>query len=750
MNGKQSSRTTARGRARWRLLRVDLIVLASAILLAMAPTLPAVAAGLSLARDGQTAYHIAPAAQDTELAEHAADELAEYLQRVTGARFAVSSADSGGPAIRLDMDTSGQLAYEGFRIRSDGQDIHITGGSARGLLYGVYTFLEDYAGAHWYGPDATEVPQRPTLIIPPIDRTEAPAFAYREVFVREADTPEYSTHNRLNGRFGHRLVRAMGEYPQAFVPLRKLSIFNLVPRKKYAKSHPEYYGGGQLRFAEPGVRQVALERLRKQLERWARKGTQPYYLLIDPADRDTYYRGGADGKLIKRYASAGAAYVDFVKQLAEQVAGDYPNVTLLALAYQWSRKPPQGMTLPKTMGVLFSDIERDFARPLQATDNRDVRADLQGWGTLTDQVLLWTYITDFGSYLQPYPDLHALAEDVPWLAGQPSVVGVFAQGAYNATGGEFSVLRAWVLAHLLWNPQQDPQRLIQVFLHGYYGAAAPQLAAYIRLLHNSVEQTGSQLSDKMPPNAPYLTANLLREADRLFQRAEEAVADDPARLRHVRIARTAVDYAILASQPEGSGSEWIDRAARLERLQAYLKLSEMRVYREGGSASPKKLMEALSVERHSAATPTLCQGTPAEDCRSAQELSFDLAGGARIVSDPAASDGAAVTMRGSTRVWGIQLPLGRLLPDEGQWRVYVAARVVADDTAGSELRAGVYPGKSRSVTAADLAGEDYQFVELPGLWQRDEGRAIWVAPPGSQSVEAIYVDRIVAVRTNGS
>lgn len=711
---------------------------------------PAVAANPILAKDGHTAYHIVPAARDTKLADHAAEELATYLQRVTGAHFVVSSEDPGGPAIKLDTDTSGKLAREGFRLRSDGQDIYITGGSPRGLLYGVYTFLEDYAGVRWYGPDATEVPQRPTLVIPPIDRTEAPAFTYREVFVREADKPEYSAHNRLNGRFGHRLVHAMGEYPAAFVPLRELSIFNLVPRKKYAKSHPEYYGGGQLRFADPGVRRIALETLRKKLEQWSRKaGEQPYYLLIDHADRDTYYRGGADGELIKRYDSAGAAYVDFVKHLAEQVAGDYPNVTLLPLAYQWSRKPPHGMTLPKNMGVMFSDIERDFARPLQASDNRDVLADLQGWGKLTDQVLLWTYITDFGGYLQPYPDLHALAEDVPFLARQPWVIGVFAQGAYNSAGGEFSVLRAWMLAHLLWNPKQDPQRLIQTFLQGYYGAAAPQIATYIRLLHNSVEQTGSRLSDKMPPTAPYLTANLLREADRLFEQAEHAVANDPARLRHVRIARTAVDYAVLASQADGGGSDWIHRDARLKRLQTYMELSGMRAYREGGGASPQRLVEALSVKRHSAPPPAVCQGKPAKDCRSVQELAFDLAGGARIVPDQSASDGAAVTMSGRKRVWGIQLPLDRLLPNDGHWRVYIAARVAGNGGAHKLLQAGVYPGKRRNVTPDEMSGNDYQLIELPGRWQRDAGRVVWVAPPGSKSLQAIYVDRIVAVRAEG-
>ncbi|EAR22749.1 DUF4838 domain-containing protein [Nitrococcus mobilis] len=750
MNGKSSSKTIPYAVGR-RHPRAGLAALTSIAVLIMLPILTARAADAILAREGHTAYRIAPATEGTPLTEHAAAELASYLRRVTGAQFAISSADSGGPAIKLSTEASSELSREGFRIRSAGRDIHITGGSARGLLYGVYAFLEDYVGVHWYGPDYTHIPQRPSLTVPAIARTEAPAFAYREVFVREADKPEYSAHNRLNGRFGHRLVRAMGQYPEAFVPLRMLPIFKLIPRKKYAKSHPEYYGGGQLRFAEPEVRRIALEALRKKLERWSHADAQPYYLLIEPADRNTYYRGGTDGELIARHGSPGAAYVDFVRRLAEQVASDYPNVTLLALAYQWSRKPPRDMTLPNNMGVMFSDIERDFAQPLQASNNRAVRTDLKGWNTLTGQILVWTYITNFGGYLQPYPDLRALTQDVPRLAREPAITGLFAQGAYNTTGGEFSVLRAWVLAHLLWDPGQDPEQLIQSFLEGYYGVAAPHIAAYIRLLHDSAAQIGVRLSVKMPPTAAYLTPPLLQKADRLFERAERAVTDDPTRLRHVRIARSALDYAILASpQAEGDGSSWINRTARLERLQGYLRLSGMRAYREGGGASPKRLLEALSIARNAPQPPAVCQNTPADDCRSVQELTLDLAGGARMVPDQAASDGAAVTMKGDKRVWGIQLPLDRLLPDSGRWRVYIAARVAADGHARVLLRTGIYPGKRRSVTVEDLAGEGYRLIELPGLWQRGAGRYLWVAPPGAKSVQAIYVDRIIAVRADDS
>lgn len=706
----------------------------------MPATVPATDA-LFLTQDGRTDYHIELPETAPAMARHAAEELAGFLREVTGAAFPIEAA--AGPAIQLNIDSESGLGPEAFTIRTAGRNLEITGGGPSGLLYGVYHFLERYAGVRWYGPDYTLTPHRPTLRLPAIDDRQAPRFTYREVFTRHADDPAYAARNRLNGRFGHRLTRAPGQWPAAFVPVRQLSIFELLPPDRYKDEHPGYYGGGQLRFANPEVRRIAVEEVKKALGSWPE---EPYHLLIVHADRDSYYRGGRDGELIDRYGAPSAAYVDFVRTIAEAVADDYPHVTVLAQAYLWSRRPPEGMALPGNMGVMFSVIERDFGEPLGAPVNRAAVADLEGWGRLTDRILVWDYITNFANYLQPYPNIHTLGPDMALLGRHPSVTGVFAQGVYNTVGAGFSVLRTWVLAHLMWNPEQDAEALVADFLRGYYGAAAAPLAEYIELLHAAVRQAGGRLGDKVPPTAGYLTAELLRGADHLFEKAEQAVADDPARLRHVRVARIPVDYAILASQP--AGPEWGSHDTRLARLEQYLALAGVTAYREGRGNPPEELLEVLAIERRTAERPAPCEGLPESACRIAQDTSFDLAGGASLAADPAASDGAAATMAGDSRAWGIQLPLGRLLPEDGNWQLYLEVRAesASGDAEKPALYTGVYPGEKRTVLRGDVAGDDYRIVEIPGLWQGGSDRYVWVAPPGSRSVKAIHVDRIIAVR----
>jgi len=709
---------------------------------------PGGGAHLTLAENGRSDYRIAVPASAAPTVKHAADELRDYLQRVTGARVAVGEAgNESGPVIRLRRDAAADTGEEGFAIDADRERLVISAATPRGLLYGVDYFLEHYLGVRWYTPEYTRVPHRSSVRVNVVDERQQPAFAYREVFARGADNPSFSAHNRLNGRFGHRLVKEPGQRPEAFVPLRHVDIFDLVPPKRYRRSHPGYFAGGQLRFANPKVQRRATEAVRRLLEKWP--DDRPYYLLIAHADRDTYYKGGRDGELIDRFAAPSAAYIDFVRHIAKAVSRSHPNVTVLAQAYLWSRKPPRGMSLPDNMGIMFSGIERDHSRPLSSDANAGVLRDLKGWSGITSKLLLWTYHTDFGNYLQPYPDLATLGPDARTLQEVPHVTGWFAQGAYNTRGAAMQPLRTWVLAQLMWDPDRDPEALTRDFLDGYYGAAAPLIADYLHLLEQSADATRQPLGTKVPPTAAYLTAGMLRKADRLFARAEQAVAGDAARLRHVRTARMSVDYAILASQPAASGLAWVRHDQRLARLKRYVEASGMRAYREGRGNPPKALFHVLAINRSQASKPAVCRGRPAEACRSVQDSGFDLAGGAALVEDDAASDRAAARQAGGRRAWGIQLPLSRILPPDGHWQLYLSVRV-AQASGGALFNAGVYPGPKRSFTAGDLSGGGYAWVKLPGSWQAGANRRLWVAPAGGRHLDALYVDRIVAVREGGS
>lgn len=740
--------------------RGGLCCLVAVLLIAAATAVPARAAdapgAMTLATGGHTDYRIAIGPGAAPVVRDAAQALADYLGRISGARFTLTEGAGDGPIIRIESQAVRRRepgGAEGFTIRTRGANLLISGESPRAAAYGVYYFLERYLGVRWLASDFTVVPRHETLVLGAIDVREQPRFSYREVFSRDADDPGYDLHNRLNGQFGHRIIEhKLGAAQGGSVDVRHMSIFALVSRKTYARKHHEYFGGGQLRFANPHVREIALATLKKKLAKWP--SDKSYYLLVAHADRDTYYNGGRDAEIIHSAGAPGAAYVDFMRYLADGIRKDYPNVTLLVEAYLWSRKPPRGMALPDNLGVMLADIEVNFAKPLEAPQNRPFLDDLDGWSQLTDQVIIWHYITDFSSYLQPFPNLSVLADDVRTLAQYPAVKGIFEQGSYSSKGGELALLRAWVLSKLLWSPQRDGDALIREFCDGYFGPAAPYILKYIAALDESARLHQTDLSTKTPPTAAYLSMDFLRTADSLFAEAVAAVAGQQTYLKHVQIARMAVDYAILINRPRliyqarQSGQAWPVDHERLDRLARAMKQAGMTHYREGGGSSSKDLIKALSIARTMAPPPQICaQVSGDRHCNTVQDLAFALAGSAHLVADPGASDGAAATMKGTDMTWGIQIPLERLIPGPGSWKLYVQARVDpgnAKPDAGA-LQVGVYPGQHQTTRLSQLADGQYHSIPVPGVWTRDATRNVWIAPGASKAVAAIYVDRVVAV-----
>jgi len=115
-------------------------------------------------------------------------------------------------------------------------------------------------------------------------------------------------------------------------------------------------------------------------------------------------------------------------------------------------------------------------------------------------------------------------------------------------GGEFAELRAYLLAKLLWNPHCNVDEVIDDFLRGYYGEAAPLIRQYIDKMHDALEHSGRHLSIFGHPTEHrdgYLSFELLAQYDALFDEAEKQVADNEDVLLRVQTARMPLMYAQL-------------------------------------------------------------------------------------------------------------------------------------------------------------------------------------------------------------
>jgi hypothetical protein len=547
--------------------------------LAVLPNFSARAFEIALHGGAKVAILQQPAASPAE--QTATRELASYLQQITGATFQIQSANGtnflkntivigpGAVAAKLfpEIDLA-KFGPEEFVMRTKGDSLLLAGGRPRGTLYAVEHFLQEQCGVRWWTPWATNVPRRTTLRVPDLAVREKPVFEYREPFWSAGFDPLWKVRNGANGEHNPILDELGGcvKY-KGFAH----TFYQLVPPEKYFAIHPEWFSlingqrsheNAQLCLSNPELRDFVVDRVKE----WLRESPDCEIVSLTQNDCQGACQCANCKAIDDLEGGPSGSMIAFANYVAEKIAPEFPNVAVDTFAYQYTRHPPKTLRPRPNVIVRLCSIECNFHAPLDDPSNGAFLADLQGWSAICQRLYVWDYVTDFANYVLPHPNWFTLGPNLK-LFEKYNVHGVFEEGAYAGGGAEMAELRAWLLAQLLWNPQQDDRALIQKFLNGYYGkAAAKPIRRYLDLLQD--ETKGFYLACYTRPNAPFRSFKTLAEAEQLWQIAEKASANDPEKLRRVQIAHLPVRFAFLR--------DWVDLRAECGKQSARWPLSESR------------------------------------------------------------------------------------------------------------------------------------------------------------------------------
>ena len=512
---------------------------------------------LLLSHRGKPLVPILTSRGATETERYAAEELCQHLKHITNAPFEVRETDKlperaivvghGVLTERLRPDLRpNRLGAEEAVIECAGNYLLLTGGRPRGTLYAVYRLLHRL-GVRWWTPWATHLPQKHDLRVPIQSLREQPAFEYREPFWYHAFDGDWAARNYANGH-RHALTSQHGGKVE-YVGFVHTS-FWLVPPQTHFEQHPDWYSlidgkrrweRAQLCWTNSELRAFLVERVRQIL----RENPQAQIISISQEDWTGACQCDRCRAVEAREGSAVAPILEAVNFVAEQLEREFPHVAFDTLAYWYTRKPTRTLRSRPNVIVRLCSIECSFAQPLERADNTGFADDLRGWSERCGRLYVWDYTTNFTHYMLPHPNYFVLGANLRFFH-KHSVRGVFEQGAYQSHGGEMAELKAWLLAQLLWNPYQDDARLIGEFVRGYYGAAARAVLQSLRVMANAARDFQMSCFTN-PVDAPYLRYPVLRRAEKLWERAERAVQNDPDLRWRVQIARLSLWYAWLVN-----------------------------------------------------------------------------------------------------------------------------------------------------------------------------------------------------------
>jgi hypothetical protein len=623
------------------------------------------------------------------------------------------------------------------------------------------------------------------LRVPDLDIRSRPAFEYRDPYWFAGFDPQWKAHNGANGP-----TRLIPETLGGCIQYKGFchTFYPLVPPEKYFATHPEWYSlikgkrthdNAQLCLSNPELRDFVVQRVKE----WLREAPDAQIISVTQNDCHGACECPQCRAIDEAEGSPSGSMLAFVNYIAEKIEPEFPNVAVDTFAYQYTRHPPKTIHPRPNVIVRLCSIECNFREPLDDPSNAAFLADLTTWSRICRRLYVWDYVTDFAHYVLPHPNWFVLGPNLR-LFQTYNVKGVFEEGAYAGPGEEMAELRAWVLAQLLWNTQQDDRALIKEFLRGYYGKRSGDIVErYLELMHDASK--GFYLHCFLGKDPPHLRFEPLAAAERLWQQAEQAAHGeaDPDKLIRVRMGHLPVRYACLSwwgplrRECWEQNASWPWPETRQATAEAFREVcrgvpgkdwTQVRVLNEGGlpvddflkafahdapdtngPAPPKRLLHP--------APPSDLFGLKASKCVDLQDnLARPYKPGefAEIQPDLAASDHRAVWMPGNHQEWAFRIA-GTALPrraQTGQWRVYVVVRVEKEQGAAPDsiaFRAGVYDNRTHTNSADFKArlGETAEAYRsyLVGEVETSPDHDIWVAPAGNKGVKAIYVDRVFLV-----
>ncbi len=495
-----------------------------------------------LFKNGQSSYSIVVPLTASTSEQTAANELQSYIKQISGGvtlpiRFELDRNGANQIAIGLQPDADAKAIAadcEDFTYESRGSNIFIYGGCNRGTMYGVYSFLERELGIRWYTPDFTKVPTMKKWGFDALSHSEHPTVTLRQNdYFHTRNRRDWSAHNFMNMTSApvHNEYGGMEAYKGCH------TMPQFVPFDKYFPEHPEYFclrdgkrlNHGQLCLSNPDV----LELTKKGVLQMMRE--HPDFIVYSLSQDDNFLFCECDEcKAIEaQYGGTHSGIIVwFVNQVADYVREAFPDKFIGTFAYQYSRKPPVNIVPRDNVVIRLCSIECCYSHPMDdpsCEQNKAFVDDLKQWSSIAPHLFIWDYIINYSQMVAPFPNFKVLAPNIRTLRDNHSI-GIYEESQYATMGGEFSELRAWVIAHLLWNPDQDVTPLVKDFIYGYYGECASLVWKYY-LMSQALATPDKHFGIFFKHRDPIYTDKFVEEGMALLNKTRQKAKSDEMRDR---------------------------------------------------------------------------------------------------------------------------------------------------------------------------------------------------------------------------
>jgi hypothetical protein len=561
--------------------------------------------------------------------QYAARELSDYLYRISGARFSILPESQTSQRPRLFVGRTRAAApaladlrgadVDSFAVRRVGRDILLVGISERATLYAVYDLLERDLGCRWLAPGKAweEVPEKLQLGLSPTNRIERPGLRYRfermtylpTSGAREKECLVWAVRQRFNVGCEWPPIAAAGETLAPYGGFRGFmwphSLPHLTDVEKLCREHPDWFAlvNGQRRLGEPKNVNLCTSNpeviafMANLLSDAFKTQPQIEFLPLGPGDGTGFCQcdrcraldtGGAWSHLdgVQRPALSDR-WMTFVNAVADKVAVTNPGKKIYSLAYHQTFSPPLKVRpRPNVMMMVVNSRPEGlcFVHSVETpgcANNALFCRNFKGWSAITPAgMMAYQYMPHSTFCVMPLPAPHKFIADIRWLA-QAGCIGYEGQSGHN-TFGLFGIT-LYAVAKALWNPQINPDALLQDYCNAAFHEAGETMQSFFRtfaLGQREAEHTSTGVWTALTPTILKQACQQMDQAQAQAreQKIKRRLAALDAHLRYAEQSRRVYDLTQEAARKRDR--QLLDQAAQLARQ------AEAR-YRAAAKANPE-------------------------------------------------------------------------------------------------------------------------------------------------------------------
>ncbi len=463
------------------------------VLMLSSSLMPAWGAGLTLVNEGKPAALIVISMETNKFDQMAARELAEDVEKMSGARLQVVTADTArvegwlqakqplvllGSLAQADRELGDKAGVRGaFVLKADENAVRIAG-SGEGVYYGVLELLEQ-AGCRWFMPgDLGEVmPALKTVEVKVQTTVQAPSFPSRAF---QMPNREWQMKVRCGGDAfaGAHGMRA----PEATIN----KATGLIEPAEVAEYYALYKGKRTLRqhcVSNPKL----IEYMANAIKEIRKKGGGPV-IGCGPNDGSGFCEcekcralDTGDFDPFSNEIAVTDRYIWFYNKVLEKVLPEYPDTKMAFYIYHTYMRPPRReKPNPAIQGALAPiglDRVHGFSNPV-APEKSYAKWLYQEWGKIMPELYDRGYWSNLACPGFTFIILDRLRDEIP--ACYDLGVKGWRVETFPNYGPQFPSM--YIAGKLMWNHKADVDALLKDCCEKFFGPAAGPMLGYITLM----------------------------------------------------------------------------------------------------------------------------------------------------------------------------------------------------------------------------------------------------------------------------